>query len=47
VALKVPADNQLLVIDEDLFVFNQPKLTDSLNYDAKKNSIAAKKVAGN
>lgn len=45
VALKVPADNQLLVIGEDLFVFNQPKLKTLFNYDAKKNSIAAKKVA--
>lgn len=44
VALKVPADNQLLVIGEDLFVFNQSKLKSLFQYDAKKNSIAAKKV---
>jgi hypothetical protein len=44
-ALKVPADNQLLVIDEDLFVFSQPKLKQLFGYDAKEASIAAKKVA--
>ena len=44
VALKVPADNQLLVIEEDLFVFNQGKLKSLFSYDAKKNSIAEKKV---
>lgn len=45
VALKIPADNQLLVIGQDLFVFSQPKLRSLFGYDAKKNSIAAKKVA--
>jgi hypothetical protein len=44
VALKVPADNQLLVVGQDLFVFSQPKLKSLFGYDAKKNSIAAKKV---
>lgn len=44
VALKVPADNQLLIIDEDLFVFNQSKLKSLFQYDAKKNSLAAKTV---
>ncbi len=44
VALKVPADNQLLIVGEDLFVFNQSKLSSLFGYDAKKNSIAAKKV---
>lgn len=45
VALKIPADNQLLVVGQDLFVFSQPKLRTLFGYDAKKNSIAAKKVA--
>jgi hypothetical protein len=44
VALKVPADNQLLVIGQDLFVFSQPKLRTLFGYDVKKNSIAEKKV---
>lgn len=45
VALKVPADNQLLVIGQDLYVFSQPKLATLFGYDAKKNSIAEQKVA--
>ncbi|MEK7152603.1 MAG: Kiwa anti-phage protein KwaB-like domain-containing protein [Patescibacteria group bacterium] len=45
VALRIPADNQLLVIGQDLFVFSQPKLRTLFGYDAKKNSIAEKKVA--
>lgn len=44
VALKVPADNQLLVVGQDLFVFSQPKLRTLFGYDVKKNSIAEKKV---
>jgi len=44
VALKIPADNQLLVAGQDLFVFSQPKLRTLFGYDLKKNSIAAKKV---
>jgi hypothetical protein len=43
--LKIPADNQLLIIDQDLYVFSQPKLDRLFGYNAKKNSIAAKKVA--
>jgi hypothetical protein len=45
VALKIPADNQLLVLNQDVFVFSQPKLRTLFGYDAKKNSIASKKVA--
>ncbi|HYH75693.1 MAG TPA: Kiwa anti-phage protein KwaB-like domain-containing protein [Candidatus Saccharimonadales bacterium] len=45
VALRIPADNQLLVIGQDLFVFSQPKLRSLFGYDVKKNSIAEKKVA--
>jgi len=44
VGLKIPADNQLLVVGQDLFVFSQPKLRTLFGYDVKKNSIAAKKV---
>lgn len=43
-ALKIPGENQLLVIGEDLFVFNQAKLKSLFGYDAKAASIAAKKV---
>lgn len=43
-ALKIPAENQLLVVDQDLFVFNQTKLKQLFGYDAKASYIAAKKV---
>jgi hypothetical protein len=45
VALRIPSDNQLLIIGQDLYVFNQPKLKSLFGYDAKENSIAEKKVA--
>lgn len=44
VALKIPADNQLLVLNQDLYIFSQPKLRTLFGYDLKKNSIAEKKV---
>ncbi|HXH27112.1 MAG TPA: Kiwa anti-phage protein KwaB-like domain-containing protein [Candidatus Acidoferrum sp.] len=44
-ALRIPIDNQLLVIDQDVFVFNQTKLKQLFGYDAKEASIAAKKAA--
>jgi hypothetical protein len=44
-ALKIPQDNQLLVVGPDLFVFNQGRLKALFGYDAKAASIAAKKVA--
>ncbi len=43
-AVKIPAENQLLVIDQDVFVFNQTRLKQLFGYDAKAASIAAKKV---
>jgi len=43
-ALRVPSDNQLLVIDQDMFVFSQSKLKSLFGYDAKEASIAEKKV---
>jgi hypothetical protein len=45
VALRIPSDNQLLVLGQDLYVFSQPKLRSLFGYDVKKNSIAEKKVA--
>lgn len=44
-ALKIPGENQLLVVDKDLFVFNQAKLKALFGYDAKAAAIAAQKVA--
>lgn len=44
-ALRVPGDNQLLLLHHDIFVFNQTKLEQLFNYNAKKAAIAEKKVA--
>ena len=44
-AIKIPAENQLLAVGQDLFVFNQAKLKSLFGYDAKAASIATKKVA--
>lgn len=43
-ALKVPVEAHMLILDQDLYVFNQSKLDRLFSYDAKKNSIAEKKV---
>lgn len=43
-ALKVPNDNQLLVIEGDLYVFSEPKLKALFGYDAKEAAIADGKV---
>jgi len=43
-ALKIPAEAHMLVLDQDLYVFNEAKLDRLFGYDAKKNSIANKKV---
>ncbi len=45
VGLKVPTDNQVLIINSDIFVFNQPKFEHLFNYDYKKQALADKKVA--
>jgi hypothetical protein len=44
-ALRIPADPQLLVLDQDIYVFNQAKLKQLFGYDAKESSIAEKKIA--
>lgn len=44
VGLKVPADNQVLIIDHDIFVFNQGKFEKLFNYDYKKQALADQKV---
>jgi hypothetical protein len=43
-AIKIPPENQLLVVNQDLYVFNQAKLKSLFGYDAKAASIAAQKV---
>lgn len=42
--LRIPAANELLILDQDIYVFNQQKLDSLFGYNAKKNSIAEKKV---
>lgn len=43
-ALRIPTDNQLLILDQDIYVFNQAKLKALFGYDAKEASIAEAKV---
>ena len=42
---KVPADNQVLVVDKEIFIFNQSKFERLFNYDYKKQLLADQKVA--
>lgn len=44
-AIRIPSDSQLLLLDQDVYVFNQTKLKQLFGYDAKEASIAANKVA--
>ncbi|HEX7484071.1 MAG TPA: Kiwa anti-phage protein KwaB-like domain-containing protein [Candidatus Saccharimonadales bacterium] len=44
VGLKMPTDNQVLIIDKDIFVFNQSKFEKLFNYDYKKQMLADQKV---
>ena len=43
-ALKIPHEAHMLVLEQDLYVFNASKLDRLFSYDGKKNSIAEKKV---
>ena len=43
-AIRVPADNQLLVLESDMYVFSQSKLKSLFGYDAKEAFIADQKV---
>ncbi len=43
-ALRLPTDSQLLVLEEDLYVFSQPKLKTLFGYDAKEQAIAESKI---
>ena len=44
VGFKVPADNQVLIIDKDIFVYNQSKFEKLFQYEYKKQVIADKRV---
>lgn len=44
-AVRIPPDNQLLILDQDIYVFNQGRLKQLFGYDAKEASIAEQKVA--
>ncbi len=45
VGLKIASDNQVLIVGDDIFVFNQGKFERLFNYDYKKQLLADKKVA--
>lgn len=44
VGFKVPADNQVLIIDKDIFVYNQSKFEKLFQYEYKKQVVADQKV---
>lgn len=44
VGLKMPVDSQVLIINQDIFIFNQSKFEKLFNYDYKKQALADKKV---
>lgn len=43
-ALRLPSDSQMLVLNQDLYVFNQSKLKSLFGYDAKEQAIAESKI---
>ena len=43
-ALRIPPDNQMMVLRSDIFVFNESKLDTLFGYNAKKRNIAEKKA---
>jgi hypothetical protein len=43
--LKIPSDNQVLIIDKDIFAFSPGKFERIFNYDYKKQALADQKVA--
>jgi hypothetical protein len=43
-ALRIPPDNQIVILDQDVYVFSQPKLKSLFGYDAKEAAVAAYKV---
>lgn len=45
VGLKVPTDNQVLIIGHDIFIFNPAKFEKLFNYDYKKQALADQRAA--
>ena len=45
IGLKIPADSHVLIVDKDIFIFNQSKFEGLFQYDYKKQLLAEKKVA--
>lgn len=43
-SMRIPGDNQLLVLDQDIYAFSQTRLEQLFGYNAKKYSIALKKI---
>lgn len=43
--VKMPSDNQVLITDGDIFIFNQRKFETLFNYDYKKQLLADKKAS--
>jgi hypothetical protein len=43
--LKIQPDNQVLIVDKEIFIFNQGKFEKLFNYDYKKQLLADQKVA--
>jgi hypothetical protein len=44
IGLKIPADNQVLIINKEIFIFNSGKFERLFNYDFKKQLLADQKV---
>jgi hypothetical protein len=44
IGVKLPSDNQVLIVGKDIFVFNQPKFEKLFQYEYKKQLIADKKI---
>ncbi|HVU59983.1 MAG TPA: Kiwa anti-phage protein KwaB-like domain-containing protein [Candidatus Saccharimonadales bacterium] len=44
-AVRIPNDNQLLILDQDLYVFHPGRLKQLFSYDAKEAFVAEQKVA--
>jgi hypothetical protein len=44
VGFKVPADNQVLIIDKDIFAYNQAKFEKLFQYEYKKQVVADKRI---
>lgn len=43
IGVKLPTDNQVLIVNKDIFVFNQPKFEKLFQYEYKKQLIADQK----